>query len=200
MNPVAALTKGLLSLVNAIVTQLDDEAWRFLAPHENKIVCLDITEIATLYFRITPTGLQLFNAAEHVHVDSTFKGTLATFIALILSKRAVHQDLHIRGDLECAKALYDTWQHLDCDWEGTVSEWTHPTLAHGLFTGLRKSRDWFEARTENSLHDIGAFLQNEMPILPTAGEVDALLHSIEQCRDDVERFEAKMALFEKGFL
>lgn len=197
MKPLHFLAKGVLPLVTAVVTKLDDEAWRFLKPHENKIVCFEITDIIVLHFQIKPHGLEIIELTDH-HIDVTFKGTLNSFTAMIFSKKAVHPDLHIRGDLECAKALYDTWQYLDCDWEGAVADWTHPTFAHGLFQGLKRAQAWGKEVVEHRTQDLTAYLQSEKGLLPTQQEMNDFTQSVEKCRDDVERLAAKIQLYTRN--
>lgn len=194
MKPLNLLASGVLPLVTAIVTKLDDEAWRFLQPHENKLVCFEITDIIVLHFQIKPQGLEIIEFTDQ-HADVTFKGTLASFTAMIFSKKAVHPELHIRGDLECAKALYDTWQYLNCDWEGAVADWTHPTFAHGLFKGLRRAQAWGKEMVQHRAEDLTTYLQSEKGFLPTQQEVDDFIQSVEKCRDDVERLAAKIRLY-----
>lgn len=191
MKPLNLLAQGVLPLVTAVMTELDNEAWRFLKPHENKIVCFEITDLVILHFQIKPQGLEIIDLNEQ-HVNVTFKGSLPAFTAMVFSKKAVHPDLHIRGDLECAKALYDTWQYLDCDWEGAVANLTHPTFAHGLFQGLKRARAWGKEMVEHRTQDFANYLQSEKGLLPTQEEMDDFIHSVEKCRDDVERLAAKI--------
>jgi ubiquinone biosynthesis protein UbiJ len=197
-KPFTFLAKSVFPIITAVVTKLDDEAWRFLKPHENKTVCFEIVDIMTLYFQIRPEGLEVIDTITEKHPNVTFKGTIASFVAMIFQKKAVHQDLHIRGDLECAKALFDTWQYLDCDFEGAVADFTHPTFAHGLFEGLRRTKAWGKETAEHRAEDLTAYLQSEKGILPTQQEVEAFIRAVEKCRDDVERLEAKIALHLKG--
>lgn len=198
MKPLTFIAKGTLPLINAMVTKLDEEAFRFLKPHENKLICFEITDITILYFQIKPKGLEVIEPTQEMVISTTFKGTLSSFMTMVFSKRAVHNDLHIRGDLECAKALYDTWKHLNLDWEGYIAEWTHPTFAHGLFQGLKKGQEWVKQTYENRSDDLTAYLQDEVQLLPTQLEVDEFFQEIEKCRDDVERLEAKIMLYIKG--
>lgn len=191
MKPLNLLAQSVLPLVTAVMTKLDNEAWRFLKPHENKIVCFEITDIIVLHFQIKPQGLDIIEFHEQ-RVDVTFSGSLSAFTEMVFSKKAVHPDLNIRGDLECAKALYDTWQYLDCDWEGAVANLTHPTFAHGLFQGLRRAREWGKEMVEHRTQDLAAYLQSEKGLVPTQEEVENFIQSVEKCRDDVERLSAKI--------
>lgn len=188
----------MMTFLSAVVTKLDEEAWRFLKPHENKIICFEIIDLKTLYFQIKPEGLESIEVSGETLISTTFKGTLSSFIKLVYSKQGVHNDLHIKGDLECAKALYDTWQYLACDWEGALADITHPTFAHGLFSGLKQGKEWFKQTADNRAQDLSAYLQDEVHLLPTQTEVDDLFTDIEKCRDDVERLEAKIMLYIKG--
>jgi len=184
--------KPISSLINAVISRLDEEAWRFLKPHDNKIVCFDITNLATLYFQIKPEGLEIIDVSPDTFVDITFKGSLSSFVSMVFSKKISHPDLHVRGDLECAKALYDTWHYLECDWEGAFAELTHPTLANGLFSGLRQGREWLKQTATHRAHDLTAYLQDESKLLVTPKEIEDHFRDIEELRDDVERLEAKL--------
>lgn len=193
MKPLPHLAKATLPLINAVVTRLDEEAWRFLTPHENKIICFDIVDVAVFYFQIKPTGLEVIDISDDTFIDTTFKGPLTSFVSMVFSKRVSHPDLHVRGDLECAKSLYDTWHYLECDWEGALAKWTHPTFAHGLVSTLKEGKRWFKETAENRANDLTAYLQDESQILPSKNEMEDYFSDIEKLRDDVERFEVKLS-------
>ena len=88
MKPLNFLAKGVLPLITAVVSKLDDEAWRFLKPHENKIVCFEIVDIIVLHFIIKQDGLEIIEVSPDEVVNTTFKGTLAPFIAMVFSKKS----------------------------------------------------------------------------------------------------------------
>lgn len=197
MDPFTFFAKGTWPLINAVITQLDTEAFKLLVNHENKIICFHIEQVTPIYFQIQSKGLTVIELTDNQHIDLTFSGPLSAFMSMIFTQNRLNHGLHVKGDIECAKALYDTWHHIDLDWEGALAQWVGPHVAHGIGTGLASATQWaretFEARTE----DLAAYLQDEGRYLPNQSEVDALCKEIDALRNDVERFQAKLILFEQ---
>ncbi len=190
MLPLSIANKFILLFIN-VVKKLDDNCLNPLKPHTNKVVCFDIQGILTLNFLITDLGLSLVDKPEHV--DATFSGPLNAFMTTLFTKQRTQTGLHIKGDLECAKAFYDCAQQLDIDWEGHLAKGVGDNMAHTLVEGMKETKQWaketFKARTE----DLGVYLQDEKELLPTQGEVEAFYKEVDTLRHDVERIGAKIS-------
>lgn len=198
MDPICFFAGALTPFINAVVTQLDSEAFAVLEPFDNKIVCFQIDTLEPLYFIIHPTGLELITFNPNTdHCDLTFSGPFRAFIALVFTRKHAQHGLHVRGDLECAKALYDAWQHLDLDWEGYFAKWVGGDIAHGVNKGWKAWREYLHQTWENRVEDVGAYLQDEKAILPTRNEVENWIAQIDTLRLDTERFEAKLRLLQQ---
>lgn len=189
MDPFSSLAKKIIPLFVHVLQHLDQQAWAPLAPHLDKIVCFHIKGMEPLAFKIVPEGLQLVSDEQ---ADVTFSGPLSAFISFVLTQKLSHQELHIRGDLDCAKAFYDVWQHLDIDWEGHLATLFGPTLASGLFQLMSQTKQWLQGTWQARQQDLGAYLQDEIKLLPTKIEIEQFYKEIDILRDDVERLAARI--------
>lgn len=186
--------QGTLPLLNAVITHLDSEAYQFLAPHENKIICFQVEHFPNMYFQIHPDGLKVIEPLPEDKCDTTFSGPLNAFISMIFTKNRVQQGLHIRGDLECAKALYDTWRHLDLDFEGALANVVGGDVARGLSEGFKQTHEWFKRTLEARTQDFGAYVQDEKKWLPTKIDIEDFFTDVDSLRLDVERLSARIEL------
>lgn len=193
MDNAVFLAKPLSILINAIINRLDSEAWQPLASFENKIVCFQVEGFKPLYFIIKLNGLELTELKDD-HCEVSFSGPLSAFINMVFKKNHSAAGLHVRGNIACAKALYDTWQHLDLDWEQASANLLGDNVAHLLHTGLRATSSWLKTTWQDRLQDITHYLQDEQALLPTPLEVENLLNDIDNLRLRVDRFEAKLNL------
>ncbi|HRE30971.1 MAG TPA: hypothetical protein PLD88_03260, partial [Candidatus Berkiella sp.] len=124
--------------------------------------------------------------------DTTFSGPLNAFISMIFTKNRVQHGLHIRGDLECAKALYDTWRYLDLDFEGAIANVVGGDIARGLSEGFSQSHAWFKKTFDARTQDLGAYFQDEKKWLPTRMEIEDFFSEVDSLRLDVERLSARI--------
>jgi ubiquinone biosynthesis protein UbiJ len=191
MTPLSSFANTLIPLFISLIKKLDQHALDPLKAHVHKVVCFDIQNIITLYFLIEDDKLRLIDKPEHV--DATFTGPLNAFMTTLFTKQRTQTGLHIKGDLDCAKAFYDCTQHLDIDWEGHLAKGLGDNMAHMVATGFKDATQWaketFDARTQ----DLGAYLQDEKELLPTRLEVEAFYKEVDVLRHDVERFVATVS-------
>lgn len=182
------------NLVIVLLTELDPDLWTPLAPHLHKTICFQIGDLA-FYFKVEKTGLVAYKLTPEC--DVTFSGPPSAFVNMLLSKKINHPELHIRGDMECAKALYDAWHHFDIDWEGQIAKVFGNTLSHGIYEGLQTGHHWLKQMLKNRRDDLIAYIQDEKQYLPTHLEMETFLSQIDNLRDDVENFAIQVTLFEQ---
>jgi ubiquinone biosynthesis protein UbiJ len=202
-NPFTLILNTCLPVIIAGVQRLDNQCWDLLAPHANKIISFHIEQFPPLYFEIQEQGLILLDNISDNNpnkiADTTFTGPLSAFISMIFTKHHtpnIKNNLHVKGDIECAKALYDSWHHLELDWEGEAAKIIGDNAAHLMCKTLQHGKNWlrdvYQARTQ----DMGAYLQDEIGLLPSQLEIEALYHEIDTLTHDVDRFEAKLRLWQ----
>lgn len=195
MDPITFLSKGTLPLINAVITRLDKEAWDLLKPYENKIVCFQIEGFPTLYFEIHQDGLHVVDS-QLLHPDVTFSGPFSAFVGMVFTKNRLQHGLHVKGDMDCAKALYDTWRYLDLDWEGYFAQFIGGDLVNIASKSLKQWQSWTKETFNHRIKDLGNYLQDETQYLPTQQEVEHFLKEVDTLRLDVDRFEARLALLQ----
>lgn len=191
MLPLSSLANHLVPFFIAVFKKLDPNALDPLKEHTNKVVCFDIENIITLYFLMTDDGLALIDKPEHV--DATFTGPLNAFMTTLFTKKRTQTGLHIKGDLDCAKAFYDCTQQLDIDWEGHLAKGLGDNMAHMVASGFKDATQWAKSTFEARTQDLGAYLQDEKELLPTRAEVEAFYKEVDILRHDVERMSATVS-------
>jgi ubiquinone biosynthesis protein UbiJ len=186
------LAKQLFIFFQDSLIHLDNEAFRRLESHENKVILIQITGLKPLYFRVKSQGFELLDVSENNVADTIIAGSLSDFMNAFFSKKHKSGAIHIKGDLNFAKSFYDTWHHLDLDWEGFLASHIGDNAAVILSQGFKECRSWFQESYQHREQDITAFLQDETAMLPTPIEVEHFFTDIDQLRLDVERCEAKI--------
>lgn len=188
----SSVANTLLSLFVSLIKKLDEHSLNPLKAHINKVVCFEIQDIITLNLLITQEGLTLIDNPEHV--DATFNGPLNAFMATLFSSKRTQSGLHIKGDLECAKAFYDCTKQLDIDWEGHLAKGLGDNMAHAVATSFKETSQWAKNTFKARIDDLGIYLQDEKELLPTREEVEAFYKEVDLIRHDVERFAATINL------
>ncbi|MBS0287354.1 MAG: hypothetical protein JSR17_08665 [Proteobacteria bacterium] len=195
MTPLAMMANHTIPFFIALLQKLDANCFAPLKAHTNKIVCFAIDEFAPIYLEITPTTLVLIEKAENI--DTTFSGPLSAFMRILFSKQRTHTGVHIKGDTECAKALFDCFNQLNIDWEGHLAKGVGDTMAHAMMVTMQETKTWLSETYTARKDDLGVYLQDEVALLPTKGEAQAFYHEVDSLRHDVERLAAKMAILQQ---
>lgn len=177
------LQKGLTELDPAVFTPLEE--------HLHKTVCIHLEHFPPMHFTVEKECLKLCEKPPQ-HIDTTFEGSLNAFLEMIFSKKAHTKGLHIRGDMALAKALYDTWQYFDWDFEAQLAKIVGDSLAHTICQTFAQGKTYASKTYENRKQDIALFLQNEKGLLITPLETEEFFAEVSRLRDDVERFAAKI--------
>lgn len=191
METLHNIAQKIIPLFIQMLQHLDPQVWTPLAPHQHKVLCFQIQGLSPLYFQITPEGIGLITQ-EPLQVDVTFSGPLSAFISFMITKKLSHQELHIRGDIDCAKAFYEVWDQIDIDWEGHLATFLGPTMARLFYKSFQQTQLWLKETWQARQQDIGVFLQDELKVLPAKNEIELFFQAIELLRDDVGRLEAKI--------
>lgn len=104
--------------------------------------------------------------------------------------------LEIEGDAEPLQRFSAALALVGIDPE----EWLAPAIggaaAHRLLGGARKWFDWGSRAGDSLAYSTAEYLREETCDLASAGEVEEWQTEVEQLREDVDRFEAKLARLE----
>jgi ubiquinone biosynthesis protein UbiJ len=193
MLPQLIAQQTLMALIKTL-QHLDDQ---FLAPllaYQHKIICFDISPMPTLYYEITAQGLTPIDPPSQS--DVTIRCSTPVLIQFILSKKSLPSDMSIQGDIECAKALLDCWQHLDIDLEGQFAKVMGDTQAHLLMKTLRSTQRWFTENLSARIEDVARYMQDERQWLVTEPELQQFCQDVDKLRHAVDRLEAKLTRYQ----
>lgn len=178
----------LINLFISVVQKLDENCLAPLKPHLGKTIGIEIEHFLPIYLQVTQQAL--VSIEKPAHVDTLFSGNLNAFIKTLLSKQKTHTGLHIKGDMDCAKAFYDCTQQLDIDWENHLAKGLGDNMAHLIVSSIKETQQWVTENVQARTADLGAYLQDEKELLPTRTECEAFYKEVDLLRHDVERFEA----------
>lgn len=124
-------------------------------------------------------------------------------LGLILLSRELSQsplrrgDVQIRGDAEVAQKFQDLLRLVSPDAEEELSLLVGDVPAHRIGRLTRGAFDWARRAAETLLRDLGEYASHERADLVSAQEGEQFLRGVDTLREDVDRFEARMALLER---
>ncbi|MBS0288932.1 MAG: hypothetical protein JSS07_02695 [Proteobacteria bacterium] len=192
MIPLSSLSAFFIQQLNRLLTTLAPLYFAPLEKHYHKILCLQITHCSPVYFQVNKTGF--LTIVNPTHIDATFSGTLSAFITSLFTKKRTHTGLHVKGDMEFAKAIDECWQHFNIDWEDCLANAFGDNIAHFISQGMQISKQFVSDNFQNRTEDLTIYLQDETNLLPNPQEVAAFYKEVDVLRHDVDRFEAKVNL------
>lgn len=204
MDPINQAAKGVLPIIVTLLSKLDPEAWELLAPHEGKIFSFEINQIAKLYLKVQQPGVRVLSDLEAEEfeqtgkLDASFSGPLSAFLDMMLNQdksgKANINELHIKGDMDLAKAIYDTWHHVDIIWEKHLSDLFGDTAATSILGAAQKGKSIIGDILNRRKQDVSTFLQQEAKLLPTKVEMDDFFTKVDTIKHDTERLAARINL------
>lgn len=194
MHPITIAAKGLLPVIFKIIEKCDLQAWSLLSPHAGKVIEFEIEHCAPIFLTIIDEKLRTCGSCDTP--DVLIKGSLPDFLGLLFDAKFSTQKIHISGDIECAKALFETLNHIDLDWESQLANIIGHPLASTIATGFRQSVQYKKAFIARRKDDFENFLMNESHILPHPSEVEHFIEAVDTLKHDVERLEARILAFE----
>jgi len=122
--------------------------------------------------------------------------TLATLAGPDAGERIRSGGIRVSGDAETAQAFQQLFAAARPDFEEELSRLTGDAAAHHL-AGLARSAFAFGQRAFDTFaRNTAEYLTEESRDLPARPEVETLLAGIDRLREDVDRFEARLALLE----
>lgn len=192
LDSALALTEGTINRLLA----LDPPTRDLLGTLHGKVVAFDIAGFdLRIYFVPSPRRLQLFAHLESAP-DCTIRGSLLSLARLGHAEDKSGQlfsgDVEILGDTALAHRFGRALAHLDIDWEEHLSRIVGDIPAHWLGTRGQSLGQWATGAHQTLERDLGEYLQEEKPLVPTPSEVHEFSTDVERLRDNVERLAARL--------
>jgi len=164
----------------------------------------------SLEVRAEPTPLRIrFSAADgRVEVasggedepDAIIAGSPLSLAALAGPEpedRIRQGTIKISGDAETAQLFQKLFKAARPDFEEELSRLMGDAAAHHFARAARGAVDFGRRAFDTFTRNMGEFLTEESRDLPARPEVDAWIERVDRLREDVDRFEGRLALVER---
>jgi ubiquinone biosynthesis protein UbiJ len=165
----------------------------------------------TLALQFTGLSLNLFfrSDGERMTIETTsadqpaatLSGTPLSFMRLAgpSPEAAIRAGaIHIQGDAEVAQAFSELLKQAQPDIEEELSRIIGDVAAHQVGNVARAALGFGRRAVDTFTQNVAEYLQEEGRDLPTRTEADEFIAGVDQLRDDVARFEARIALLRRG--
>jgi ubiquinone biosynthesis protein UbiJ len=153
----------------------------------------------TMYFHIDQGEISLTSEFEGVP-DAVITGSLLTLAQMMgaSGESAVREgSLEVTGDAMLAQSFQRLLWHARPDLEEELSGVIGDVAAHGLGDVARNVGNWTRAARSTLRQNLSEYLQEESRSVPSRNEVDRSSGEVQNLRDDVARFEARLKRLEE---
>lgn len=123
--------------------------------------------------------------------------TLATLAGPDAGERIRAGGLRVTGDAETAQSFQKIFAAARPDFEEELSRVVGDAPAHHLARAARGALSFGQRALDTFARNVAEYLTEESRDLPAKPEVDGLLEGIDRLREDVDRFEARLAALER---
>lgn len=194
-NDTSMLLKVAEKIINHALS-MDTEISDQLETLQGQCILVQLTSPEmSIYCYPAKNRIKLADASQQ-QADCTIKGTLIELIKLtradnptaFLSSGAIT----IEGDNRLAQRFSDILSAQDIDFEEQLSQYSGDFFAHSLGSKFRAGKRWFEDSLQEFQRKSSASLREPGALLPTDEEISGFMSAVDQCRDDVDRLEAKL--------
>jgi len=100
--------------------------------------------------------------------------------------------LKIEGDVEFANQLRSIFMQVDIDWEEIASKYVGDSVAYQVGLYVKRFKNYKSRSVDNFRLDVSEYLQEESRIVPTKGELDRFMNSVDDFDAHVQRLEARV--------
>ena len=157
---------------------------------------LELRDTPLRIFMEAHEGRIVLTERRDTPADARLSGTPLSLLALAgpeAEGRLRSGNVRIEGDAEIAQAFRELLEHSRPDFEEELSRIVGDVAARRVANFARELLD-FGRRAGDSLATSAAeYLQEEGRDVPVRIEVEEFLRDVDRLRDDVERFEARLA-------
>lgn len=199
MDPLEQLLRPLAGMINRQVSA-KTPARKLCADLDGKIVAVRVRNTAlAMYFVIDADGISLRLNVD-ADPDVAITGSLVSLAALAAQggKTALRDgSIEFAGDVYTAQAFQELLAYGRPDLEEELSSIVGDAAAQGIGDVARNIGRWAEGARDTMRQNFSEYLQEESRSVPSRYEVDHFRQDVNTLRDDVDRFEARLAQFER---
>ena len=197
---------GIMSLPQVFIASIETALNRYLALDEQTFSALADLQgrIIEIHLQGLNTSLYLFPDEDGIMVLGDFDGEADTRLIgtpVALAKLGLARnpadvlfsgEVNIEGDTRLGQQFKKILARMDIDWEEQLSRYSGDILAHQIGNGVRALSGWLQRNQQSAALDTGEYLQEEIRLLPSAGEVRYFIRQVDGLRDDTERLQARL--------
>ena len=166
------------------------------------------SKVLALHVEGMPLSIYFRSNGEQMSVDTQYDGTPnATLSGTPLSllrmagpapEAAVRTgSVHIHGDAEVAQTFSELLKQARPDLEEELSRVIGDVAAHHVGNVARSALGFAKKAADTFAQNVSEYLQEEGRDAPSRTEADEFVAGVDKLRDDVDRFEARLALLER---
>ena len=186
-----------LSLALNSYLRLDADTLQRLGTLAGKVIAIELRGLdLTFYLFPHAEGIRIEGTYDTGMPDAVLRGAPFALARLGISRhekgRLFIGDIEIRGDTELGQHFKSILDGIDIDWEEHLSRITGDVLAHQVGNVARGMGKWGSNVLDTVSRDVAEYLHEESRDLPTRGEVDEFLSTVDTLRSDADRLEARM--------
>jgi len=106
-------------------------------------------------------------------------------------------EVRIEGDAQIAQQFRELGWLLRPDLESGLARWLGRSGAHIALRGMRAAAGWSRAAAWTSVRNLAEYLAHESRDLVSKPEAEHYLRGVEQLRERLDRFDARLLLLER---
>ncbi len=100
--------------------------------------------------------------------------------------------IEIQGDSHIASVFNKVLQEVEIDWQDIISKYTGDVIAHQLAAGAQAVHSIMHNLRENARLDMRDYLQDDLQVAVTQGEIDDFIEHVDALRAQTDRIEARL--------
>lgn len=165
-------------------------------------------KVLALHIEGLPLSIYFKSQGEQMSLDTTYDGTPSATLSgtplslLRMAGPAPEAALrtgtvHIHGDAEVAQTFSELLKQARPDLEEELSRVIGDVAAHHVGNVARSAVGFARRAVDTFAQNVSEYLQEEGRDAPSRTEADEFVTGVDQLRDDVDRFEARLALLER---
>lgn len=165
-------------------------------------------KVMALHVEGLPLSVYFKSQGEQMSLDTQHEGTpnatlSGTPLSLLRMAGPAPEDalragtVHIQGDAEVAQTFSELLKQARPDLEEELSRLIGDVAAHQVGNIARSALGFARRAAGTFTQNVAEYLQEEGRDAPSRTEADEFVTSVDKLRDDVDRFEARLALLER---
>ena len=158
------------------IVQLDAVTAQRLAELDGCLMHVSVTSLSLdLFIRLGERPVVLGHSEQPA--DCALTGSVFALSRLLKSQNlaecSARDELYIEGDEELLEQVLEILRTAEFDWEALLAEYSGGLAARGLGNLFRQGRSSAERLQQTALANLPEYLQEELRMLPAAGETEA---------------------------